>query len=633
MAQSSVHGAVMIGSLLLLLAAAAATRPAMMVAAGDGTATATAVGISSSRPPAISSQPISKPPLLLGNCTCSRASRLRYLGECFVALPARGSKQQVVLAFHTTSGVLLEARSTDRGTHWEGWRDVPAAGTWIGSSPRCAVTGTPSGVTRLLICTISHYPTAVLARSALWNGSSLHWNNDSQVIWRGKNGGGIRHTIKLRSGRVLCMVQTQIGARDGFPSSVITLWSDPPYATWHHSQPVGCAATPGTCVGAVEPVAVEHSDGSLMAMMRTQTGVLWQTNSTDGGATLAEATPTRLASSDSPPFLLRLRHNERMRGRNGSAILLLWVNVRTSAPLTCVHDRAFSGGVYSVRHILHGAISLDDGRTWHGHREVYRDPLMKAEPPRSGDIGVAYSYGVELIDGSVLFATGQGVGRSQLIRLDPTWLIGPQDKAADFSSRLALTTWNAATAIASPDYVSTCMYFRRLPAKATDPNCSRGHDGTHLQNLTVVHGEETASTQALCMTLTNTAEMATALWNFPSHSEGSVSITLVQPAHRPTVMNATWALADAAMPPWDTREQSSSVFSGSVPPILPLGISQLLLRYSVTSGKCTVRLNNKVVAVATVKRRVNEGVVSYLALRSLGPSSTLCVQSLTSTYA
>ena len=70
--------------------------------------------------------------------------------------------------------------------------------------------------------------------------------------------------------------------------------------------------------------------------------------------------------------------------------------MRTTAPLTCVHDAAFGGGVYSVRHMLHGAVSLDGGDTWKGHREVYRDPLMQAQPPHSGDVGAAYSYGVEL---------------------------------------------------------------------------------------------------------------------------------------------------------------------------------------------------------------------------------------------
>ena len=45
--------------------------------------------------------------------------------------------------------------------------------------------------------------------------------------------------------------------------------------------------------------------------------------------------------------------------------------------------------------------------------------------------------GVELRDGAVLFATGQGIGRTQLVRLDPSWLLLPLTKAADFTTALA----------------------------------------------------------------------------------------------------------------------------------------------------------------------------------------------------
>lgn len=117
------------------------------------------------------------------------------------------------------------------------------------------------------------------------------------------------------------------------------------------------------------------------------------------------------------PFLLRLiKRPVAMRGSsNGTspdALLLVWVNVRTTVPLVCEHVNG--GGVYTVRHLLHAAISLDGGDSWLGHREIYRDPLMQAQPPPRGDIGVAYSYGQELASGEVLLRTGQGIGRTQV---------------------------------------------------------------------------------------------------------------------------------------------------------------------------------------------------------------------------
>jgi hypothetical protein len=40
--------------------------------------------------------------------------------------------------------------------------------------------------------------------------------------------------------------------------------------------------------------------------------------------------------------------------------LLVWVNVRTTAPLVCEHDAAFHGGVYTIRHLLHAAVRIEE---------------------------------------------------------------------------------------------------------------------------------------------------------------------------------------------------------------------------------------------------------------------------------
>jgi hypothetical protein len=257
------------------------------------------------------------------------------------------------------------------------------------------------------------------------------------------------------------------------------------------------------------------------------------------------------------PFLLRLTHGRTAAlARTGIALLLVWVNVRTTAPLVCQHEA--SGGVYTIRHILHAAISLDDGQNWLGHREIYRDPLMQAEPPSRGDIGVAYSYGLELASGEVLLRSGQGLGRTQLIRLDPAWLL-ETTKRADFTTARATTTWNRQQAIGSPDYVSTCMYYRHF-GHSTAPEqfkCGLGHDGTALRKLvpeTASSSNAPVATQALCMAQPPGVALATALWNFPSQQKGRIValISTVPPATSVTTrlgglasLNATFALADA----------------------------------------------------------------------------------------
>jgi hypothetical protein len=254
---------------------------------------------------------------------------------------------------------------------------------------------------------------------------------------------------------------------------------------------------------------------------------------------------------------------------------------------------------------------------------------MQASAPKEGDIGVAYSYGAELQDGSVLFATGQGVGRTQLVRLDPSWLLLPKTKTADFSTALATTTWNQPMEFRSPDYVSTCMYYRRLPPRVTDPDCEKDHDGTKLVSIAATATEQPI--QALCMTLTETAQMATALWNFPALSKGTVS-AVVRPGTKTGAgaFNASWGLADASFPPWDAQEQRDSVFAAAIPQ-LPFGEwSNLSFAFELAKKVCVISLNGLVVSSVTVGRNQTEGALSYLALRSLDPHTTLCVKSLAS---
>eukprot|EP01045_Picozoa_sp_COSAG04_P043358 COSAG04_NODE_14174_length_578_cov_0.638831_1_plen_87_part_10 len=80
----------------------------------------------------------------------------------------------------------------------------------------------------------------------------------------------------------------------------------------------------------MEPATAERPDGTLLTLIRSQTGTLWGAITRDDGLApgggAPKPFPTKLASTDSPAFLLRLRDG---------ALLLLWVNVATSVPLPC----------------------------------------------------------------------------------------------------------------------------------------------------------------------------------------------------------------------------------------------------------------------------------------------------------
>ena len=74
------------------------------------------------------------------------------------------------------------------------------------------------------------------------------------------------------------------------------------------------------------------------------------------------------------------------------------------------------------------------------------------------------------------------------------------------------------------------------------------------------------------------------------------------------------------------------MFAGAVPQLPPGVWSTLSFAYDLAVGECTVAVNGTAVSSPiTIGSQENEGALSYIALRSLGPESTLCVKSLAST--
>jgi len=184
-------------------------------------------------------------------------------------------------------------------------------------------------------------------------------------------------------------------------SSSLAIYSDDGGDTWLESPSELKVQTPaiGT-YGAVEPVVVELADGRLWMLIRTQMGRFYESLSADG-TRWSQPRPTHLINSDSPAGLVRLPDRR---------LVLLWNKCRR---FPYAH-----GG----RHVLHGAISEDEGATWIGHREVARDPHRDQPPPAGGDHGTAYPYPLVTPEGAVLVTTGQGKGRVCIVRIDPEWL-------------------------------------------------------------------------------------------------------------------------------------------------------------------------------------------------------------------
>ena len=243
-------------------------------------------------------------------------------------------------------------------------------------------------------------------------------------IWKGR-AGDILSVVQLRNGRILLpisyMTDRGWGHRGGgfkqftyvgsFSSSA--LYSDDRGETWEQSPDELVVPVPdlGT-IGGVEPIVIELNDGRVWMLIRTQMGRFYESFSHDGGTHWSQPKPSSILASESPAALVRLPDQR---------IVMIW-NEANRYPYA-----------YGGRHVLHAAISSDEGRTWRGHREILRDPMRKDPPPPNGDWGTAYAFPVVTARGDLIFSTWVQTGIPRyLFRLDPRWLEETR-QSTDFS--------------------------------------------------------------------------------------------------------------------------------------------------------------------------------------------------------
>ena len=129
-------------------------------------------------------------------------------------------------------------------------------------------------------------------------------------------------------------------------------YSDDDGVTWQESR--NRITIPGR--GAMEPTVVERLDGSFLALLRSDQGVLYQTTSQDRGESWTDGIPTQLSSVQSEACLRRLP--------DGNEVLLIWNHATPYAI-------SEGGGVtHHPRNPLTAAISEDDGETWIKYRDI-----------------------------------------------------------------------------------------------------------------------------------------------------------------------------------------------------------------------------------------------------------------------
>jgi BNR repeat-like domain len=405
-----------------------------------------------------------------------------------------------------------------------------------------------------------------------------HWTAPTRICEQGDD---LLSVIQMRSGRIVLpfsirRLQDFNSPRHGFEGftyegsyGVSTLYSDDGGDTWQRSPDVLTVQTPdlGT-YGADEPVVIELNDGRIWMLMRTQNGRFYESFSPDG-VHWPPPTPSKLVSSDSPAAILRLKDGG----------ILLFSNPCLRYPYA-----------YGGRFVLQGAISHDEGRTWRGCREMFRDP-RRNDPVdfRAGDYGISYSFPELTSQGNVLFTNWVETqnGRVRPFKLlDPAWLYQTRQET-DFAS--GLDDWSIF-----------------------------GSKGVELQP-----DPSKANGQVLSIRKADTEWPASAVWNFPVGSTGTLKIKLML---RDGFGGLRLGLTDQFSVPWDQEDQFHNVFNVDIPAngevasdnLTPNKWHDLQLKWDTNHRQCQISIDGKIAGVVNDDRH-SDGV-NYLRLHSTATS-------------
>jgi hypothetical protein len=391
------------------------------------------------------------------------------------------------------------------------------------------------------------------------------WSTPRQ-IWKGR-AGDPQSVTQLSNGRLLLPLSYFVNRswRDrGEGLAAFTymgqfdtsaLYSDDGGKTWQQSSTVLRTATPNlSAYGAVEPVVVELKDGRVWMLLRTQLSRFWESFSDDEGTTWSPAQPTEILSSDSPAGFVRLKD-----GR----LLLLWNNAQRYP---------YAQG---ARQVLHAAVSADEGKTWHGYREVMLDPHRDRPPPPGGDWGVSYPFPIVGPDGRVIYSmwVQSGDGRS-LETFDPSWL-DQTEHDDDFSG--GLDAWSIF-----------------------------GTRGVELS-----HHPEDERTKVLALRRADVDWPSAAVWNFPSGPRGSLTMRVMR---QRGFAGGELMLTDHFSTPFDLEDRFHSLFNIDLSDLPDGKWADLELKWDQAEAMCELIVDGQRKRQFPLQRRSPAGP-SYLRIR------------------
>lgn len=394
--------------------------------------------------------------------------------------------------------------------------------------------------------------------------------------------GAIRALTQLQNGRIVLAyhkrgIQGEAQLEKTGSSATTAIYSDDRGETWTPSRNLITAPVyphfNGNNYGAVEPAILERRDGQIWLLMRSQTGFLWEAHSDDCAETWSAGRTSIFTSSNSPASFLRLPD-----GR----IVLAWNNCREP-------DLRTFGRIYTNRDVLHAAISEDDGVTWRGFLEVFRDTSRDHQIDLGpGDHGTAYPNMGFTKEGKVILVSGQRDGLRAVLLFDPMFLYETAQETR-FSGDL------------EPWCAYTLMSLERKPSRRPGPR--------------LIPHPSKPETQVLFFNRRDQHFADAASWNFPAGRQGEIQLEVMfEPGADPIALSLTDHFRYPNDP--DGENQAPFTFEAGAS-LIPAGVwHRLELTWNLAQEHCALFHDGRILTSVRPQRECVTGI-SYIRFRCL----------------
>ena len=204
---------------------------------------------------------------------------------------------------------------------------------------------------------------------------------------------------------------------------------------------------------------------------------------------------------------------------------------------------------FTNREVLHAAISHDDGKTWHGFREILLDRMRNSSNfcNYPGDKGLNESKLAETKEGNVLIACGQAPDHRSFVLLDPDWLC-QTSRSDDFSE--GLKNWATHKLLVRPPIYSR-LYHHNYNRK----------EGTVLVDHPTVEGKKVLHVRRP-EDPTVYGQRDGAVWNFPAGFAGEFETKIML---KENFRGSLIALNNRYFQPTDNQGEKTAMFVLNLP--------------------------------------------------------------------